>query len=61
MSHICFYSDLILNIYKRKKALYCKENNSNLMHSLQGYYIQLGRVTEALAEELDIISLFSAC
>lgn len=61
MSHICFCSDLNLNIYKKKRALYCKESNSNLMHSLQGYYIQLGRVTEALEDELDTITLLSAC
>lgn len=31
------------------------------MQSLQGCYIQLGRVTEALEDERDTITLFSAC
>lgn len=30
-----------LKIYKRKKAMHCKEISFNLMHALQNYYIQV--------------------
>lgn len=35
--------------------------NSNLIHSLQGYYIQLGRAAEALEDELGTIIPLSPC
>lgn len=56
MSHICSHSDLTLNIYKGKR-----ERNSNWMHSLHGYYIQLGKVSEALEKKLVTIIPSSAC
>lgn len=31
------------------------------MHTLQSFYIQLGRVSEALHDEVDTIILCSAC
>lgn len=61
MSHICFHSILILNIYKRKKQNKTLHCNSNLIHSLQGYYIQLGRAAEALEDELGTIIPLSPC